>query len=239
MTLPVTDRTADFETNFRHADVPDKGGRMVEVTRKSTNDLVPVTSLQEFFRDSVDAAMATNKVALNHHTSHYVVNLLTMFSRSEALYESTEEGLQLRPLAMMFADAVDAPTEADRNYNLQRLGDVSLFMAGFFAEGLQRAAVDMDYYVYMGGGAYQSLATHMRGTVKGRAFCEVFSELADKFQDMVDVLNEVRESARTDSDSNLLRIYELWTKTGSRRARRLLRECGVYPMERIRASRQH
>jgi len=212
---------------------------MVEVTRSSTDDLVPVTSLQEFFRDSVDAAMATNKLVLNNHTSHYVVNLLTMFSRSEALYESTDDGLQLKPLAMMFTDAVDAPTEADRNYVLQRLGDVSLFMAGFFADGLQRAAVDMDYYVYMGGGAYHSLATHIRGTVKGRAFCEVFSELADKFQDMVDVLNEVRESARTDNDSNLLRIYELWMKTGSRRARRLLRECGVYPMERLRANKQH
>jgi hypothetical protein len=212
---------------------------MDEVRRKSADDLVPVASLEEFFRDSVDAAMATNKLVLNNHTSHYVVNLLTMFAKSEALYESTGDGLQLRPLAMMFADAVDAPTEAERNSILQRLGDVSLFMAGFFADGLQRAAVDMDYYVYMGGGAYHSLATHMRGTVKGRAFYEVFSELADKFQDMVDVLNEVREYARADSDSNLLRIYELWIKTGSRRARRLLREGGVYPMEHVRAVRSH
>jgi hypothetical protein len=212
---------------------------MDEVTRKPEEDLVPVASLQEFFRDSVDAAMATNKLVLNNHTSHYVVNLLTMFARSEALYESTDDGLQLRPLAMMFVDAVDAPTEAERNTILQRLGDVSLFMAGFFADGLQRAAVDMDYYVYMGGGAYHSLATHMRGTVKGNAFGDVFSELANKFQDMVDVLNEVRESARTDNDSNLLRIYELWMKTGSSRARRLLREEGVYPMQRMRGVRQH
>lgn len=211
---------------------------MVEVTRQ-TDELVPVTSLQEFFRDSVDAAMATNKVVLNHHTSHYVVNLLTMFSRSEALYEETGDGLRLRPLAIMFADAVDATTEAERNNILQRLGDVSLFMAGFFADALQRAAVDMDYYVYMGGGAYQSLAIHMRGTVKGQAFCEVFSELADKFQDMVDVLNEVRESARSDSDANLLRVYELWMKTGSRRARRLLRKSGVYPMEPARDPWKH
>lgn len=212
---------------------------MVEVTRKATEELVPVTSLQEFFRDSVDAAMATNKVVLNNQTSHYVVNLLTMFSRSEALYESTDDGLQLKPLASMFAEAVDAQTDAERNNILQRLGDVSLFMAGFFSDALNRAAVDMDYYVYMGGGAYHSLATHMRGTVKGQAFGEVFSELADKFQDMVDVLNEVRESARNDSDTNLLRIYELWMKTGSRRARRLLRESGVYPMKQTHAPWQH
>lgn len=212
---------------------------MVEVTTKATEELVPVTSLQEFFRDSVDAAMATNNVVLNNHTSHYVVNLLTMYSRSEALYESTDDGLQLKPLASMFSEAIGAATDAERNSILQRLGDVSLFMAGFFSDTLERATVDMDYYVYMGGGAYHSLATHMRGTVKGRAFGDVFAELADKFQDMVDVLNEVRESARGDSDSNLLRIYELWMKTGSRRAKRLLRESGVYPMKQARAPWQH
>ena len=31
---------------------------------------VPVTSLREFFRDSVDAAVASNQVALDAHTVH-------------------------------------------------------------------------------------------------------------------------------------------------------------------------
>jgi hypothetical protein len=194
-----------------------------------TEDVVKVESLQEFFRDSIDSALTTNKVVVDEHTTNYVVNLLALFSRSEALYESTPEGYRLKPLALMFADAVEAPSESERNYTLQRLGDVSLFIAGFFADGLQRSAVDMDYYVYMGGGAYHSLSVHMHGTPRGRALGTVFSELGQKFQDMVDVLNEVRESLRANDDSNLLRLYELWIKTGSRRAARLLRESGVYP----------
>jgi hypothetical protein len=202
-------------------------------------DLKPVSSLQAFFKESMDSAMAENHVVLDEQTMHYVVNLLTLFSRSEAFYESTPEGPGLRPLAGMLADAIDAQSEAERNTTLQRMGDVSLFMAGFFADGLRNAAVDVDYYVYMGGGAYHSLSIHLRDTFRGRAFCEVFVELAEKFQDMVDILNEMRESARTESDENLLRTYELWRKTGSRRAERLLRQSGVYPLTFDRTRYEH
>ena len=212
---------------------------MAEVGKPNTETLVETASLQEFFRDSIDTAMATNKVVLDDHTAHYVVNLLALFARSEALYESTSEGYRLKPLALMLTDAVDASGETERNVMLQRLGDVSLFVAGFFGEGLQRAAVGMDYYVNMGGGAYHSLSIHMRGTPRGRAFGGIFSELAVKFQDMVDVLNEMRESARGNTDANLLRLYELWVKTGSRRAARLLRELGVQPVAQDGAGFEH
>ena len=109
----------------------------------------------------------------------------------------------------------------------------------FFADSLQKKVVDMDYYVYMGGGAYHSLSVHMHGTPRGRALGGVFSELARKFQDMVDVLNEVRESARANSDTNVMRLYELWVKTGSRRAARLLRGVGVHPLPQSGAGFEH
>ena len=201
--------------------------------------LVQIASLQEYFKDSIDSAMATNKVVMDDHTTHYVVNLLTLFSRSEAFFESGAEGLQLKPLAMMFAESLDATTEVERNAVLQRLGDVSLFVAGFFSDGLQLAAVDMDYYVYMGCGAYHSLSINMQGTNRGRAFGVVFSELAEKFQPMVDVLNEVREAARTTTDEDVLRLYEVWLKTGSTRAARLLRELGVQPNDQIWSDYEH
>lgn len=212
---------------------------MVEVTSDTQDGLVKISSLEEFFRDSVDAAMATNKVVIDEHTSHYVVNLLTLFSRSEALYEQTQDGYALQPLASMFIEAVEAPSDVERDHKLQRIGDVALFVSGFFAGSLTHAAVDMDYYVYMGGGAYHSLSENSRRTLRARALHGVFAELAAKFQDMVDVLNEVRESAQASNDSNLLRTYELWLKTGSQRAARMLRGAGVYPMPNGRAGSRH
>ena len=191
--------------------------------------LMPVSSLTEYFRVSIDAAIQANRVTVDEHARHYVVNMLCLFSRSEALYEGSGEGPRLRPLALMLADAVEAPTEAERNFMLQRLGDVSLFIAGFFADGLQRSAVDLDYYINMGGGAYRSLAGNIRGTLRGEAFGDVFAELAAKFQCLVDVLNEVRDASRATNDEQILRLYEVWLKTRSERAARLLRQLGVEP----------
>ena len=91
----------------------------------------------------------------------------------------------------------------------------------------------------MGGGAYHSLAGNLRGTLRGRAFGGVFDELGAKFGSVVDVLHEVRESARSNSDEDAMRLYELWVKTGSARARRLLQAMGIHPMEQARTGYSH
>ena len=62
-----------------------------------------------------------------------------------------------------------------------------------------------------------------------RALCSVFGELARKFQPVVDALGEISDSARVWSEKDVLRLYELWLKTGSRRAQGLLRQLGVAP----------
>ena len=56
----------------------------------------PVANLKEFFRDSLHAALTHQHVAVEDQTEHYVVNLLTLFARSEALYERTDEGARLK-----------------------------------------------------------------------------------------------------------------------------------------------
>jgi hypothetical protein len=147
------------------------------------------------------------------------------------LYEEHAEHYGLRPLALMLAEAANAERCDQRNYLLQRIGDIALFIAGFFADGLAGKAVDVDYYVYMGGSAYGSLSEEIRGTFRGRAFAPVYRELAAKFQALVDVLNEVADGARENSDVDLLRAYEVWLKTGSRRAEALLRQSGVEPLQ--------
>ena len=50
-----------------------------------------------------------------------------------------------KPLALMLGEALEAPTHEARFRGLQRLGDVSLFIAGFFAQGFARKLVDITY----------------------------------------------------------------------------------------------
>lgn len=190
---------------------------------------IEVTSLREFFRDSVHDAMRKHHVDVEDHTEHYVVNILTTFARSEELYEQTPEGMRLRPLAHMLADAAAAPTREQQHQTLRRLGDVSLFIAGFFARSFARKLVDVDYHIAMGGRAYGTLADS-RGSARTLALAGIFSELAGKFHRLVDVLNDVADMAYQHSDKDVLRLYELWIKTGSPRARALLQQLGVAPV---------
>ncbi len=192
--------------------------------------LVAVSSLREFFRDAFHAATERQKLEIEEQSEQYVVNLLTMFSRADALYEKTPEGLRIRPLAHMLAEALDAPSAAARQRALQRLGDVSLFIAGFFARSFARKLVDIDYHIAMGGNAYGSLADSMQRSGSSRAIGAIYAELAQKFQRLVDALNEVSEMSHVHSDADILRLYEIWMKTGSARAHGLLNRLGVRPV---------
>ena len=199
----------------------------------SAERIRPVLSLQEFFRDSVDQAMQRQGLSAEDQTAYYVVNLLTLFARSDALYEKTQAGLGLKPLALMLAEAAETTDPQERVFVLQRVGDVSLFIAGFFSDSLSSHVVDVDYYAHVGGGAYDSLSQQLRGTPRGQAFGPVFSELADKFTRFVEVLNDVRAAAQSNDDQDILRLYELWLRTGSKRAESLLRDLGVEPNSNV------
>lgn len=195
---------------------------------QASKHVLPVANLREFFKDALHGALEKRRLAVEDQTEHYVVNLLTLFSRSEELYDTTAEGRRLKPLVVMLSEALEARSEGDRIRGLQRLGDVSLFVAGFFAQSFARKLIDIDYHIAMGGRAYGALADAMsRG--KGRVLGHVFGELANNFQPMVDVLNEVSETSYSHSDKDILRLYEVWLKTGSKRCYELLKRLGVEP----------
>src|SRR5262245_41128635 len=190
--------------------------------------VTPVSNLTEYFRDALGKALMHQHVSLDEHTAHYVVSLLTLYSRTEVSHGDTRPGQRWVSLADLLAQAADARSPAERDALLQRLGDVSLFMAGFFAHGFERRLVDVDYHIAMGGRAYGTLAaTQVNGP--RRALCGVFGELAQKFQRVVDALGEISDTAKVWSSKDTLRLYELWLKTGSRRAQGLLQQLGVTP----------
>jgi hypothetical protein len=196
----------------------------------SSGSVVAVASLREFFRDAFHAASEHQHVDIDEGAEQYVVNLLTMFSRADALYERTPDGLRIRPLAHMLCDALDAPSASARQRGLQRLGDVSLFVAGFFARSFARKLIDIDYHIAMGGNAYSALADSLQRSMSGRCIAAIYAQLAKEFQHLVDALNEVSEMSYQHSHADILRLYEIWMKTGSRRAHGLLKQLGVQPV---------
>jgi hypothetical protein len=173
---------------------------------------------EAYFKELVDAALQRQRLQPSELTSFYVVNLLTTFVHSDHGLSGQDE-----PLALKLARAMEA-AGATRRDALRSVGDVSLFVAGFFSDSLNRKLVDVDYYVKLGGRAYESLSHFERET-----FAPVFAELAGSFLAFVDVLNDVSERCTVTSNANVLRLYEKWLRTGSRRDGQRLVERGIVP----------
>src|SRR3989440_3623464 len=181
-------------------------------------------SIRDFFRELVARAIENQRARVQPFTELYLVNLLHEFLASQALYVQAEDGSwQQKPLAFLLKEALDEAGVA-RVRLLRRLGDTSLFVSGFFPDSLSRRSsmVDVDYYIAMGGRAYDAVAQH--------AFeRSLWEELSEKFRLLVDLLNEVSERALASTNAGLLRLYERWMKTGSERLATVLVRQGVVP----------
>jgi hypothetical protein len=209
------------------------------VTNTRDEQLITETSLQEYFQTSLSDALENQNVKAGADTIHYVVGLLTSFSRAEKLFDRTPDGMMIRPLALVYAEAVEGKTVDERNRALRRLGDVALFISGIFSQSLNRCVVDIDYYVSMGGSAYSHLSDTMRATNRGRTMSGIYDELASKFVAFVDVLGEVSEGANCRNDIDVLRQYEIWLRTGSTRAADRLRAAGIHPSTNASSRLRH
>ncbi len=199
---------------------------------------IAAPSLQSFFHDSLQEAAGNQGVAVDEATLWYLTNLLTSFSRSERLFDRTEEGQALTPLAALYALAAEAEFETERKRALQRLGDVALFISGLYS-GLfvrRRRLVDVDYYIAMGGSAYGYLSESSSHSVREQTLAAIFHQLSTEFARLVDVLAEVGENAAGSDNHDVLRMHELWSRTGSARLERKLRALGIIP---VNLSRTH
>lgn len=198
--------------------------------RENEANLITGIDVREYFRDSITAALNHQQVDAAEDTVHYIVNLLAYFTQADKLFMNASEGVGLEPLALIYAEAVEASRPEQRHQALRRLGDVALLISGLFSSSLNRKPVDIDYYIAMGGAAYGFLCDLSRGTVRGKALGAIFDELSRKFQRFVDVLAEVGEKTSMNSSTDIMRLYEVWLRTGSPRSAARLRQLGIEPV---------
>ena len=177
----------------------------------------------EFFREQLERAMEHQKVSTSSFVEYYLVSLLASCVGGEL--PPSEPGYDEAPLALLYVRAVQSARH-ERARLLRTLGDTALFVSGFFPDRLSRGLVDLDYYRSMGGLAYARLSRDEEPRVFGP---EVFGELSGRFMEFADLLAEVSESTRLHTNTSILRLYERWLQTGSRRAASLLAERGLAP----------
>lgn len=186
---------------------------------------------EEFFREKVSEAVANQKVDLSDQLEYYIVNLLCDFIHPTKLATLSGQLDALEtPLALMLKEAVEAPP-TQRVRIFKYLGDTSLYFAGFFQDYFNRKAFDINYYINLGSSAYTNVSSLIRDHHGDDHFTAVYRDLAQRFQDLVEVLAEVSETPGNTQPIDVLAVYDRWARNNSERLRKVLNKAGIFPIK--------
>jgi hypothetical protein len=134
------------------------------------------------------------------------------------------------PLALQYLEALQYDDITSRRL-LRELGDISLFISGFFPGSIKRKVAGLSYYIRMGSLSYGRLASIYETKGKTAAFKGIFLDLSGRFTCYVNILAEVSERTSLGTSKDVLGLYERWLSTKSRTALVLLRELGIEPCD--------
>ena len=191
-----------------------------------TGRVIQESDLKAFFHHCLTRTAKDQRLDAGDATLHYLTHLLADYARADRLFDDTAQGVQLRPLALLYNDALEAKSITERRLWLRRLGDLALFVGGCFSGRLSRRLTDLDYCIAMGGNAYGYLHETADATPRDRALGEIFGELANRFARFVDLVAAIIDQDDS-TQRDLLQLYERWQATGNPLIARRLRSLGL------------
>lgn len=182
------------------------------------------TELQSYFRERLLASLGRHEVRIEDTTEWYLVQLLAGYA------ERADRGFG-RPFVFALAEALEAADVTERLRLFRDLGDSALYACGFFSDHLSKRGVTKEYAVTMGARAYSNAEDLAAQSFFGAdmPFADVYGELAEQFEPLTRVFDEIRESTTLRTPQDIIRLYDRWRKTGSPLLAERLREQGVYP----------
>ena len=159
-------------------------------------------------------------------TQVYLAGVLCRFTNTNALFQTTDNGRDEEPLALMLKRAMESDDD-ERVRVMKHLGDVALYKSGFFADRIERQGLDLEYYINMGGMAYQNVSVLSSQRNTGGLFKSLYADLSTHFADLVRVITEFFLRSQLTSPAGIMKLYKRWERTGSDQAARLLTNAGV------------
>lgn len=179
-------------------------------------------SLADYFRRRLIETSEGLRPPPHEDTLWYVGDMLARFGSSDELFGYEDGHRVLRPLALLYGDARQAQSHRERCLILRHLGDVALFIGALFPESYSRRGIGKDYFVGMGGGAYDYLSEN------AHSHRHVFSELAASFTRMLHLVAEACSRQRFFDASDILALYQRWRQSKDPLIERQLQAVGIY-----------
>ncbi len=182
------------------------GGQM---RRGHIGSIVRETSLVEYFTRRLHEAARRSVPPPGDDLIWYVGNMLERFSASDRLFAFEGGRLDLRPLALLYQDAVAVEGHHERCLLLQQLGDSALFLGAMFPRYFSHRGLQRDYLVGMGGSSYDFLGANARHNT------HIFAELGQRFAQVLALIAEAcsRTVHAEGEERDVLALYDRWLAT--------------------------
>jgi hypothetical protein len=194
----------------------------LEVTMQFEQQLpITETSLSIYFKQRLTRYAKRFRPPPHEDTCWYLGSLLERFAHSDQLFSYDNEHLTLRPLALLYADSLQASNDRERCLLLQQLGDMALFLGALFPGRYARHGIGQDYFIGMGGGAYDYLADNAR---HGR---HIYAELAQTFTRMLELVTNACSRTHNLSTEDILALHQRWETTRDPLVGRQLQALGI------------
>jgi hypothetical protein len=179
------------------------------------------TSLSSYFSKRLTRYARRFRPPPHEDTCWYLGSLLERFGRSEQLFAYQDGQMMLRPLALLYSDAIQADNARERCLMLQQLGDMALFLGALFPERFTRHGILQDYFIGMGGSAYDYLADN------AKANRHIFAELANTFTRMLEMVANACSRTQHLTTEEVLALYQRWLSTRDPVIENQLRALGI------------
>lgn len=189
--------------------------------RDPTQIPITETSLSSYFNKRLTRYARRFRPPPHEDTCWYLGSLLERLGRSEQLFAYQDGEMTLRPLALLYSDAIEADNSQERCLMLQQLGDMALFLGALFPERFTRHGILQDYFIGMGGSAYDYLADN------ARANRHIFAELANTFTRMLEMVANACSRGQRLTTEEVLVLYQRWLNTRDPMIEKQLRALGI------------
>lgn len=185
------------------------------------------TRPSEFFKERVRVALTNNNMTIDNDVEFYLVTLLCNFIQPQGSLDLLELDT---PLALYLKEALESSDSYEQQTRFKVLGDLSLYVSGYFQESFNRKTIDIDYYIAIGSSAYRKVATLSAQSL--------YRKLATSFPQLIEIVSEVAIIPGQDKPADILATYDRWTRSNSKRLLKVLQDLGIDPLTNISRTKQ-
>ncbi|MEF3254826.1 MAG: hypothetical protein K6348_04590 [Deferribacterales bacterium] len=190
--------------------------------------MLVVKNLDEIFYDAVDEKEKALKIKLDEYSKLYIVNLLKNLVDNRNFFFNKE--IDHNRLGISYMESMHENLFIKVKH-LKIIGDLCLVFAGLFPDRYNRKLIDIDYLIRIGEFSFYTLYKIYDRMESLSGLKTLYYSIYLNILKIVGILIEIGRNFKFIDESNILKIYERWEKTGISSFYKILRDNNILPVK--------